>query len=45
MVDFDADFNNLGFSDTQELIEKSMCGNRHFKWKDLIKNTDDRFTY
>jgi hypothetical protein len=44
MVDFDGDIYNLGFSDTQEIIEKSMCGNHKFRWKDLI-GAVDRFTY
>lgn len=44
MADFDGDISTLGFSDTQEVIVKSMCGNRKFRWNNLIKEDDDRFT-
>lgn len=45
MVDFEGDIYNLGFSDTQEIMAKSMCGNRSFKWRDIISPNDERFTY
>lgn len=45
MVDFDGHFNNLGFSDHQELIEKHMCGNKEYRWKDIIDPLDNKFTY
>lgn len=45
MVDFDGDIDQMGFSYSQELIEKHMCGNRHFRWKDLIFPSDSRYTY
>ena len=45
MVDFDGDVNDLGFSNNQEVIDKNMCGNRSFRWNDLISPNDDRFTY
>lgn len=36
-VDFDnADFEHLGSSDDQKVISKSMCGNKKFRWKDLL---------
>ncbi len=45
MVDFDGDVTTLAISDKQEIMGKSMCGNKHYRWRKLIKPTDDRFTY
>lgn len=44
MVDFDGDIGDMGFSDIQAVVEKSMCGTRNYRWKDLGLN-DERFTY
>lgn len=46
MVDFDGDFpSNIGFSEHQTLVDKHMCGNRHYRWKDLLSINEDRYTY
>lgn len=46
MVDFDIDgIDNLGFSDYQMLIKKNKMGNTEYRWKDIIKKCDSRFTY
>lgn len=44
-TDFDGKFEWLGFSDSQEIIDKHMCGSRSFTWKYLIGINEDRFTY
>ena len=45
MTDFDKeDINHLVSSDHQEIIQKHMCGNKQYRWKDLI-NGYSRFTY
>jgi hypothetical protein len=38
------DFEEAGFSDNQELIEKNMMGNKSYRWKYLDLN-NDRLTY
>lgn len=44
MVDFESDVNNLNFSDNQELVDKHMCGNKSYRWKELL-NFCDNYTY
>lgn len=46
MVDFDSDSPyDLGFSKHQVLVDMHMCGNRHYRWKNLLSFTADQYTY
>jgi hypothetical protein len=44
LVDFEGPGYELGFSDTQEIIDKHMMGSREYRWKDLIDGYS-RWTY
>lgn len=44
MTDFEGDVNHLNFSDNQDLVDKHMCGNRHYRWNDLL-HFGDNYTY
>lgn len=45
MGEFDKEIDLLGFSDSQEIIEKHMMGSKEFRWANLINDNDDRYTY
>lgn len=42
-----ADYDNykFTFSDKQELVRKHLCGNKEYKWHEIMHPKDDRFTY
>ena len=45
MVDFDSiDVPNC-FSDKQELVRKHSCGNKEYRWYEIMHPKNDRFTY
>lgn len=45
VTDFDnVDFEHLGFAEHQDLISKHMCGNRQYRWNDLL-HFGDNYTY
>jgi len=44
MIDFEGDVNHLNFSDNQDLVDKHMCGNKHYRWNDLL-HFGDNYTY
>lgn len=45
MVDFEGDVTDFSFSDHQELVDKHMCGNRHYRWKELLNYLGGNYTY
>lgn len=44
LVDFDGPIDELGFSESQEIVDKHMMGCRKYRWNDLI-NGYSRWTY
>jgi len=44
MTDFEGDVDNLNSSDYQDLVEKHMCGNKNYRWNELL-HFNDNFTY
>lgn len=47
LVDFDKtpnDYNNLGFSHTQEIVDKLLI-DKNYRWKEILKPDRGRYTY